>query len=126
MERTDHLYFFANQFALLELGRLSGIPSAAAVREGDSTGRDPGQSPLQALQLWAERGDRIADRPRQIIAFSDPSDILTWRVPPMRNVTVVNLYDRNTPRWLGLVANPAKAHAGHLANKAVWKVLTRP
>jgi hypothetical protein len=43
-----------------------------------------------------------------------------------RNAEVLQPYDRNTPRWLGLVADPAKAHAGHLANKALWKVLTRP
>lgn len=129
MERTDYLYFFANQFALLELGRLDGVPKpgsdparAAATAEG------AGDSPLGALRRWARTGDRRADRsrPRQIIAFSDPSDILTYRVPAIRGVTVVNLYDRNTPRWLGLYADPGKAHAGHLANKSVWKMLVRP
>jgi hypothetical protein len=124
MERTHYLYFFANQFALLEMARLTGISSPAA----DSAARsaDDGESPLQALQRWAAKGAGLADRPRQIVAFSDPSDILTYRVPAMSGVTVVNLYDRNTPRWLGLYADPGKAHTGHLANKRVWKILIRP
>jgi hypothetical protein len=124
MERTHYLYFFANQFALLEMGRLTRLSSSASDAAARSAG--DGLSPLQALQRWAAKDAALTDRPRQIVAFSDPSDILTFRVPAMSGVTVVNLYDRNTPRWLGLYADPGKAHTGHLSNKSVWKILTRP
>jgi hypothetical protein len=155
LERTDDLYFFANQFSLLELGRLDlGAtstekralkPGAAATIDQHAPDSAEG-SPLQALQEWAELQSNVESsqakqfantsepltqspsdnlpRPRQVIAFSDPSDLLTYLVPKLDRVTVVNLFDRNAPRWLGLFANPIKAHTQHLANKRVWKVLT--
>jgi hypothetical protein len=134
MDRSDNLYFFANQVALLELGRLKGIPSSPdAVTGGEKSLAPPetAASPFSALMGWAARpsGDMAAaerrDRPRQIIAFSDPSDVLTYRVPAVCGVKVVNVYVRNTPRWLGLIANPAKAHTGHVGNKDVWDILVQ-
>jgi hypothetical protein len=133
IDRTDDIYFFANQFALLELGRVE-IPSGpvrtpGAARE-DCAGRP--ETALEVLCRWgrqptarAATAALPAERRRQIVAFSDPSDLLTYVVPPINNVAVVNLYDRNETRWLGLIANPLKAHAGHLTNKAVWSVLLR-
>ena len=127
IERSDDLYFFANQFALLELGRLGNLPPPPAAGVAGLVPIAPPAtrpSPLETLRAWG-RSRRLLDRPRQIIAFSDPSDLLTYVVPAIEGVKVVNLYDRNATRWFGLFANPAGAHTGHLRNASVWKVLIR-
>jgi hypothetical protein len=54
-------------------------------------------------------------RPKQIIAFGDPSDLLTYQVPRLldesgKELTImVSLYDRNEIAGFGLLANPIKA-----------------
>jgi hypothetical protein len=138
VDRTDNLYFLANQVALLELARIEGVPTKLKMpseetgagadlvaNSAEKSAETPRPGPIAALQGWASARHGLLDRPRQIIAFSDPSDILTYPVPPIAGVKVVNVYDRNTPRWLGLFAEPGKAHLGHLRNREVWKVLLR-
>lgn len=151
LDQTHNLYFFANQFALLELGRIRIVPPppGGSGEQGISAARDGGQaaeqapapvSPLDALKSWgagpAARVPAAAEppapaaaaaRPRQVIALSDPSDMLTYRVPALSaGVRVVNLYVRNTAGFLGLVADPVKAHRGHLKNPRVWDLLLKP
>jgi len=132
VERTNDLYLLANQFALLELARIEGIPTDSqrgAALLGDAAGQpaDP-PSPLAVLGEWGRSTTpnlvgKPAGQPRQIVAFSDPSDLLTYRVPALEGVKVVNVYDRQGFDFLGLVADPGKAHTGHVDNPAVWKVL---
>jgi hypothetical protein len=121
---SDHLYFFANQFALLELGRIQGLPRSlnAAAEAAAPTEH----SPFEMLGLWAamprSRRRTANAAPRQIIAFSDPSDVLTYDVPRgSPSATVVNLYDRNEINWFNLYVNPTSAHTGHSRNQAVLK-----
>ena len=145
LDRTDHLYFFANQFALLELGRIGVIrpksegPDRAPAFVSDADAAPA--SPLEGLRQWAEKpapvslpGERapasevapgLARRPRQIVAFNDPSDLLTYDVPCIEHVAVVNLYVRNGINWFGLFAGPIGAHTGHARNKSVWKTMLR-
>jgi hypothetical protein len=114
------LYFFANQWALLDLARIEGLPSSLEIEQFGATAPE---SPVNLLQAWvgaAEIGAESAIT-KQIIAFSDPSDILTYRVPKIPGALVVNLYDRNEISWFGLFANPMKAHSGHAQNAAVLK-----
>jgi hypothetical protein len=134
LDRTADLYFFANQFALLELGRMKLSGAALTGGPGFVAGgvpvAQPQRSPMSALVQWgaSRESPNLAGRaglPKQVIAFSDPSDLLTYRMPRLDNVTVVNLYDRNEGDLFGLFANPLKAHVGHVGNKAVWKFLMR-
>lgn len=128
-ERTADLYFFANQFALLELARveIKQHPDQVNFEEGADV-------PSDLLHEWATSGVRagvVSPRPKQLIAFSDGSDLLTYPVPRIRDkqdkdlALVVNVYDRNEIRWLGLIANPIKAHTGHSSNKEVLKLILR-
>lgn len=129
ISETHNLYFFANQFRILELARLGGIPSGADGLKLMGTEAD--RSPLGALAAWAQspsgaqrpgpKGDIV--RPRQIIAFNDPSDMLTFEVPQLPGAKVVNLYDRNGFDFLRLVADPLAAHTGHSRNKAVLRTV---
>jgi len=132
VNRTNDLYLLANQFALLELARIDGIPTDSqrgASLLGDAAGQpaDP-PSPLAVLGAWGRSATpnllgKPAGQPRQIIAFSDPSDLLTYRLPALEGVKVVNVYDRQGFDFLGLFADPLKAHTGHVDNPAVWRVL---
>lgn len=127
---TSDLYFFANQFALLELGRVSGLPAAARpdLVTLAPAAPAPQVSPFAVLSQWAQRPAArpelaLAPRPRQVIAFSDPSDALTYNVPPVPGAIVVNVYDRNEFDWFGLIADPIAAHSGHSRNPAVLKMM---
>ena len=123
LDDTAYLYFFANQLALMELGRLS---------EGQSptpTAGDP-LSMHGALSAWAGGGRSTRGRGmgldcKQIIAFSDPADALTFRVPRVKGLTVVNVYDRNEVYLLRLGANPTTAHIGHSANPYVLDLMLK-
>lgn len=144
MERTYNLYFLANQLALLELARVQDVPDAASNVDwskpagGSATPLVAPRSvhpvsPVAALKLWASTGNQPLSnngRPgpsqlKQIIAFSDPSDALTFEVPKIEPAEVSNVYVRNAVSWLGLFADPFKAHSGHLQNRAVWKAMLR-
>jgi hypothetical protein len=130
LERTYDLYFFANQFAMLELARIEGLPAAVAVESFDGAAT-PAPSPLRSLQDWSTAGLQTqgivgTERPariKQIIAFNDPSDLLTFDVPAISGAKVVNLYDRNAWRFLGLFESPTAAHTGHSRNPAVLKTM---
>jgi hypothetical protein len=114
------LYFFANQFALLDLARIEGIPSSPELAQFEAI---KAAAQVNLLEAWAgaKQIGLEATRPKQIIAYSDPSDILSYRVPKIKGAVVVNLYDRNEIDWFWLLANPTKAHAGHAQNPAVLK-----
>ncbi len=129
---TSNLYFFANQFALLELGRIAQLPrsSELSVNKLAPPLTEPDLSPLQMLETWS-RGQtssekKLTTKLRQIIAFNDPSDALTFNVPKIpaadgNQTLVVNIYVRNGFDWFGLFKNPFKAHTGHSENQVVLK-----
>jgi len=135
LDKTASIYFFANQFSLLELARLSQPTATAAVAGGQPASS---ASPMEALRRWSKQpktsaapnsregvplGPSSAPVVRQVIAFSDPSDVLTFRVPALAGAKVVNVYDRNGFDFLGLVADPLAAHVGHAANNGVLDVM---
>lgn len=123
-ERAPDLYFFANQFALLELARIERPQESAAALA-------PGTSPVHLLRRWALSGPGVeaTRRPKQVIAFSDPSDLLTYSVPKLKDpggkdlALVVNVYDRNEWSWLRLFANPTMAHTAHARNRSVLRLM---
>lgn len=144
MDRTYNLYFFANQLALLELARIRPVPDLAShVDPANSTGSSTAasvapqtvqpDSPLSALKAWASADKQLSatnvppdqSQVKQIIAFSDPSDALTFEVPKIGDAKVSNVYVRNAVSWFGLFADPMKAHTGHLSNRALWEAMLR-
>lgn len=122
LSNTGYLVFLANQFALLELARPAATDaSATAFAAG----------PQRLLEAWARTppsmsmGVQPFSTPpvRQVIAYSDPSDVLTYDVPKVDGVSVYNVSVRLARRWFGLVANPARAHASHMKSTAVQRHL---
>ena len=58
------------------------------------------------FQASLHPNDESAREKIQVVAWSDPSDVLTWRVPNIGNVDVVNLYVQNAPHWFWLFESP--------------------
>ena len=125
LSRTSVAYFLANQLRPLELASL-----------------DTKSSMVHHLETWsALRRSYLADQksaggnafaPPRIVAWSDPSDVLTWTVPEFQTGTgpdVVTVKDRtikNAPHWLWLFESPTKAHENYAANKRIIQEMLRP
>jgi hypothetical protein len=132
LERTSLVYFFANQLALLELANVAE-PSAAGLTQSQETAKTRALSSRMIawknLRLDYEQRhsgtDKPAAKPPQVIAWSDPSDLLSWYVPAMDGLVIANLYLRNT-WWHWLFANPEEAHDNYASNKQVLRVILGP
>jgi len=122
---TSQVYFFANQLSLLELAKLA-----------EKTGAEQ-STPVANLRTWERLRkaflgpDGFRKDGPQLIAWSDPSDLLTLRVPRIDppgqqdGLRVVNLYVRNAPHWVWLAENPGAAHSRYAANKHVLGIMFR-
>jgi hypothetical protein len=127
---TSLMYFFANQIALLELGNIDGPPD-----DGSSAPINPQLvKQNKYLTAWAQlRKDYItlgASNPGcqqkpQLIAWSDPSDLLTYPVPKIDDALVTNLYVQNSMHWLWSFEGPIKAHDNYVNNKHVVGTMLR-
>jgi hypothetical protein len=70
---------------------------------------------------------------KQIVAFTDPNDILSWRLRPKdlevprsdrRSVKLTNVYMSNGEVSIpGLISDPVKAHTGYFDNPRVMNLL---
>jgi hypothetical protein len=65
---------------------------------------------------------------RQVIAFHDPSDALTWEIPEEASGErlFANVYVRNARPVLGLVAHPGFAHLDYWRNATVRRIMFGP
>jgi len=139
-ERTAQMYFFANQLELLETTNLENAPQPAA--NAVSSHALPPAAPAQITRAanfeslvnkWKQMqgdfqtachpNDATARENIQVVAWNDPSDVITFRVPRIGNVDVVNLNVRNATRWLGLFESPGAAHGNYAKNSRVLRVM---
>jgi hypothetical protein len=118
--RTSLIYFFANQLPLLEFTNLEDKDSRAA-RFKQLIGK---WAQIQGnFQSSVHPGNDAARKKIQVVAWSDPGDLLTWRVPPIGDVNVVNLYVQNAMHWFWLLESPTGAHDDYAENKQVLRVI---
>lgn len=122
--RSDNIYFFANQFALLELARLEQMRSSS---EPDGSGALVSNT----LRTWASSGGGKTGT-KQLVAFNDPSDILTYNVPDFCQQqragqpcggAFTNIEVRNSFRWFGLFERPERAHTWYSRNRKVIEII---
>jgi len=136
LERTSLLYFFANQIPLLELADLQPAEKTPAPQSpAQPTDHPEIYVPKARFGRWQALRSRYAEKmaelgarppkPPQIVAWSDPSDLLTWRVPEIEGVVVDNLFVRNT-WWHWLIAGPSGAHDNYARNKDVIRIMLKP
>jgi hypothetical protein len=129
-QHTVMLYFFANQVPLLELADVAPEQEAAPLTKRLEKWRTMRR---EHLQKGAE-GERVRIPP-QIVAWSDPDDLFTWRIPQIQTepagsaesgeLVIDNLYVRNTC-WRWLFVSPAPAHLNYARNKAVLDFMVKP
>ncbi len=135
LERTSLVYFFANQVPLLELANMEGPKPARLALAEEPAQRQAAGALSKRMIKWKDlrqnfgKGRRDAEesaaKPPQVIAWSDPSDLLSWRVPGMEGLVIANLYVRNT-WWHWLIANPTSAHGNYASNKNVLRIMLGP
>jgi hypothetical protein len=139
--RMSLVYLLANQLEMLEITNLEvgpvNLPSAFSSRGLAPPPPPPPINPaanfrslvdhwqdLQTEFQTALHPNGAAARQKlQVVAWSDPSDGLTWRVPRIGNVNVVNLYMQNAPHWFWLFESPSKAHSDYAENKDILRVM---
>jgi hypothetical protein len=127
---TAEFYFLANQIALLQLAWVSpsAEPSAAS---GASVSRQ--KSADGSISHWLSKRDaylteRSSEAPMpQIIAWSDPNDLLSWEVPQIDGAHVVNITVKNSGFALPqLLKSPTAAHANYAKNRDVLRMILKP
>jgi hypothetical protein len=137
LANTDYIYMMANQIALLDLTRLRAYPpqlggarmaSEVAQRFAKCwTAVEPKSAPLI-------QANGVEEPPtKQVVAFSDPNDILSWRLrpedlkvprPDRRSVKLTNVYLSNGEFSIpSLFSDPITAHTGYFDNPTVMELL---
>lgn len=138
-ERTSQVYFFANQLQMLEITNLEStpVPVKTATPRGlappPTVSTTPAANFRALVHRWQQlQGDfQTAQYPAdekarqmiQVVAWSDPSDVITWHVPRIGTVDVVNLYVQNATRWFGMFESPTGAHDNYSKNIDVLRVM---
>lgn len=122
LRQTALVYFFANQVRLLELANLEDSPTDNFVSHLEDWGK---------LRCDFEKAAPGADpntpcRLPKIVALSDPSDLLTWRVPHLTTVDVQNVYVKNGIHWFWLLENPMRAHLNYSTDKRAIREMLHP
>ena len=139
-ERTSLVYFFANQLEMLEITNLESAPESSTTAM-KSRGLAPAPlvptSPAANFRTLVNRwkdyqtnfqavlhSSDVTNREKvQVVAWSDPNDVITYRVPKIGDVEVVNLYVKNSTRWFGIFESPTKAHGDYAKNVDVLRVM---
>ena len=127
---TAEFYFLANQIALLQLAWVSGSTEHDADPCPSASGE---RSVPGSIAHWLCKRDTyltkrasVAPIP-QIIAWNDPNDLLSWKVPKIDGVHVVNITVRNSGFKLPpLLESPNAAHANYAKNREVLRMILKP
>ena len=156
---TSAVYMFANQLPLLGLAnvpitrrsdqdpnnylQILSLPDIAGPLPEQQPPAPPRQSApasdlctenriacLAALKHESAASLREAPGRLDIMAFSDPNDLLSWPIPrwylqdtETLNLQITNITLQNAFHWLGLVEWPTSAHDDYMTNSTVWKVV---
>lgn len=127
---TAGFYFLANQIELLQLARVSGLSERD---ESSCPSAGEAKSAPSSIAHWRCKRDiyltqRASSAPGpQIVAWSDPNDLLSWQVPPIAGVHVVNISVRNPGFELPLfLRSPTSAHANYAKNREVLRFILNP
>jgi hypothetical protein len=123
----DQIFMLANQLKMLDLStRTSEVQAPRVVRRFRAI--------WDAIHSTRRRTERELSS-RQVLAISDPNDILSWEVTPnefeVPGITVANIYLgttgeifglSNLPIW-GLAASPVSAHTNYLQDDDVMDII---
>jgi hypothetical protein len=122
LRQTALVYFFANQVRMLELANLEDSPTDNFVSHLEDWGKLRCDYEKSALGADPNAPCRLP----KIVALSDPSDLLTWRVPKLTTVDVQNVYVKNGIHWFWLLENPMRAHLNYSSDKRAIQEMLHP
>lgn len=140
LENTPVIYMMANQLALLDLSTLHRDPASSKRKNPESA---PATNYFAQCWIQARRARALyeakssgSDETKpvsQVVAFSDPNDILSWRLEPRNlklpkpvwgEVAVTNVYMSNNEFSIpGVISDPVNAHTGYFVNPTVIDML---
>jgi hypothetical protein len=149
LAHLEQAYFFANQVPLLELaqlgpgssgaahGAMAPLPGTEVEQASEAQAGSTVSSSFAAdLANWTAKRATFQNAPgpfrhasartQQIVAWSDPNDLLSWELPDIQGINIVNLHPKNSIRWLWLFENPLAAHDNYAKNKDVIRALLKP
>jgi hypothetical protein len=127
---TRMIYLMANQLPLLDssgptIGSVNGAPGPQRSTTGSSA-RDVFDL-LSRLRAWTPSGAE----PLTVVAFSDPNDLLSYRVVPrylaagLQGFRIVNVIVSNGATYFNYVERPDQAHCGYTRNSHVLALVAR-
>jgi len=135
LENTPVIYMMANQLALLNLSTLHRDPQAPKTTPAtDAVTNKFAKCWLIARAARARAEGRPSQTAiSQVVAFSDPNDILSWRLEPKNlrlprsdwgEIAVTNVFMSNNEFSVpGLFSDPTNAHTGYFVNPTVMDML---
>ncbi|MGJ7914549.1 hypothetical protein ACI48D_03600 [Massilia sp. LXY-6] len=121
--RLGLLFMAGNQLPILGLGEqdIEQRPDSRSAMAADALQRF-----LELRRRQVPPGVEALSR-LAVVAFTDPSDLLTYRLLPARyaapDVAVADVLVSNDRTWLGLIENPVLAHLDYLANPNVARMI---
>lgn len=127
--RLAVVFMAANQLPILGLADQDILSNKATVTS-DNTHVDALQGFLNARRAHANKSVFKAGEAftkLAVVAFSDPNDLLTYRLRPSRyqsaQVDVADILVSNQRTYFGLLENPLTAHSTYLENKDVARFI---
>lgn len=128
---SNSFFLLANQIPLLNAGvqiDCKADPKFLRLLPGELSRGDISD----VLRLLPQLGKRdfsdfsfssALPKPRKLVAFSDPNDVLSYSLYPedYDEIEVINVEVDNATSWFGLIDNPVAAHTGYKTNKSVIK-----
>lgn len=129
------IFMLANQLPLLALARnttaneLTGT-SSAGFGSMEAALQVLGKARARHLKREHASGKRATfGGPITLVEFSDPNDLLSYRIPPSdisivgADVHIANVIVSNSPTYFWFVENPLPAHTAYANNAAVLRLL---
>ena len=128
------IFLLANQIPLLDRANPSIARAGELGIEGSTAGDTEAGSLDRLLGLLAagtaRRLSEGPDDPIHVVAFSDPNDLVSYRLDPrlldrpdVDTYRFTNVLTTNTPTYFGLIANPLAAHEGYEENQTVFDLV---
>lgn len=129
LARTVQIFMAANQLPMLALAdqTLPGMPQPRGA------GYNFPEDPLAALMRMVKEPTKsdgartLGISPPQVIAFTDPNDLLSWILVPSTQAgdyAIVDVIVSNAPTIFGQFESPDSAHRDYLTNEDVITLIT--
>lgn len=129
---TRQFFMFANQIPILDLASIAEADGQALV---SGRARTSFQNLVRRLRPEkalspkpVARGALAVPEALHVVAFTDPNDVLSYRMPQgyfgkRDDIVITNVLTSNAPVVLGLLADPAGAHSDYRSNPDAMALL---